>query len=1127
LAEQSRQTQQTQAIDLDKVRAAIAGLEAQRALLGDAVVGPALVALRQQLASTEHEAFAPSTDPQPLPLEERRIVTVFFSDIVNSTAIAEHMDPEDWREVVAEVQAFIGNLILKHDGMILHYLGDGLLAIFGAQVAAEQDAEKAIRAALEIQAGMASRQGKPHIQLRIGVHTGLVVLGEIGTSGRSEYTATGDAMNLAARLQTAAPPGSVLISHDTYHHVRGLFDVSPQPMLALKGKAEPVQTYLVRHQAQQTFTSPSRGVAGVTPHTIGREAELAQLHHAMSHALSAGDIVWTQLIGEPGMGKTRLLDEVRQYVESLAQPILLLKARAYAGDEKMAFALARRFWFDRFQIAEDAPLSEAEARWQEQFLTLQGADEEGAHALGLLIGFPFDASPHIGAMRHDPVQVKGRAYVVSQHVLDTIRSRIPIVVLLEDLQWADQSSLDYLVHVIMQGRQMPGGGGLFVLATARPEWLPPTALSEHASYQPISVQPLSAALCRDLTQELLRRAEGMPDDVIDMIVQRAEGVPYYVEEMVNWLLDHGVLDASTIPWRFVAERLNATPLPTSLQHLLQTRLGMLRENERVILQHGAVIGRKFWEGALNAVGVGASAVVLSDLHTRGLVDREVESTFADDHEWMFHHNLFYEVTYESVLKRERRRLHKATAVWLETQVRQAGRLNEFVGLIGEHAERAGDTSAAADWFLQAGAQAQARGATVEARKYYERVLRLIEHTDHERHWHALLSHSDVLRVLGERADYERVVTELLALAEQFGDRHRAEAHYRHGYYLDSTGEYRAALQAYHRAVQAAKSVELHSLAATLLALIAVSRNRLGDAEGALQAAQEAAEYARQAGESASVRALNNLAVYYVESGDLARAAQLHQEQAIINHRLGDRAVEANALANLGYDLVCLGEYEQARMALEQSLALSQSIGARRELAYSQLNLALAHWRLGQSEAAMRVLNQLERELGNMGDTFARAAGLSYRGLVLEQTGQFEGALASFNEAAAVLEQLGVRGYALDARAGMARCEIALGHVNEARQLMPSVLAHVREYGATGMEFPLWAFLTCTDLLSLEGQADAAIALIDEGYRELMRRAERISDPQWREHFLLRVPEHAALIERHSRFATVQPMANDG
>ncbi|HKZ86268.1 MAG TPA: adenylate/guanylate cyclase domain-containing protein [Anaerolineae bacterium] len=1126
---------------LEQLQNAIAGLEAQRAVLGDAIVGPALAALRQQLAALEAQQAAP-----PSPAEERRIVTILFTDIVGSTALAEQLDPEDWREVVAAVHGMAGNVIQRHDGAVLQYLGDGLLALFGAQTASEHDPENAIRAALGIQSEIGnwkletapSNLQPPasslqpllsNLQLRVGIHTGLVVVGELGSEVKREFTATGDAMNLAARLQAAAPPGGILISHDTYRYVRGVFSVTPKPPLTVKGKTEPIQTYLVRRAKPRPFRTVTRGVAGVESRTVGRDAELQRLQAAYLDAFEHRKVVWAQLVGEPGVGKSRLLEDMNEWFDLRPETLRLLRARAYGGDVGQPFALIRRLWFDRFQIAEDAPLARAEAKWVEKFQELAGTQgtegnlgTEAAHALGLLVGLPFNDSPHIGAMRSDPTQVKGRALVVSRELLQAIREQTPIDMLLEDLHWADASSWEYLTQVILECMEgTEGTQGMFILATARPEWQPPEALLQYAHYVQVDLAPLSDDATRELACELLQRVEGVPDEVVRMIAERSEGVPYFAEELVNWFVDRRIIDQSREPWRFVPARLKESLLPATLQHLLLTRLSALSDIERAALQRGAIFGRNFWQGGLEALGIHRCADVLSNLQPRGLVDVQPESAFEGESEWSFHHALLRDVTYESVLKRERAALHKAAAEWLEEKAQQAGRLEEFAGLLGDHAERAGETSAAAEWYTRAGERAKAQGAPREARAHFDRALELFTPDERERRWRALLGREEALDLLGEREAQRRDLEALLELAWQMEDNNRlAWAYYRQAIYTFGMGDYRMSVQAEGEALTAAQRAGNAVLEVLTLAHKALTQTRLLDMNAARATAEEALARAQTLGDEPTLaRTLNHVALHYIDSGDIAKAAQLHTRHVEILHRLGHRDREAIGLSNLGFVYVLLGLYKLARAALKESLRLAEAIGYRGARAYALQNLGLAYFRSGDGRAARRVLERSLVDMTAIGDAYGRAESILYLAFTLEYSGDLSGAAQRFAEAKKIYCSTGSSGLATDALAGLARCALGQGQPDEAHQHVTDLWNYLNQHGTAGMEMPVWAYLTCADIFDALGEEEQSRAAIEAGYRELVARAHKISDPEWRRSFLENVPEHRAIVELGERLVT--------
>jgi class 3 adenylate cyclase/predicted ATPase len=1105
-------TGESKPAQLDQLRASLNILETQRALLGEAIE-PALDTVRRQIAVLEAERVAAA------PAEERRIVTILFSDIVGSTSLAEKMDAEDWHSLIAAVHAMGGRTIQNHAGLVLQYLGDGLLAIFGAPAPSERDAEEAIRAALDLQAGLAELSTHPPLQMRVGIHTGLVVLGCIGSEAKQEYTAIGDAMNVAARLQSAAPPGGILISHDTYRYVRGVFDLTLQPPLNVKGKSEPIQTYIVQRARPRPFRTVTRGVAGIETITIGREAELKQLRAAFHIAQTDRTVVWAQIIGEPGMGKSRLLSDTHDALDLLPDRFRWLRARAFQGDEKHAFTLVRRLWFDLFQIAEDAPLPEAEARWLDQFLALRGAGhEEAAHALGLLVGLPFIDSPYIGALRHDPAQVKGRAYVVSRELLAIMRAELPIMVLLEDLHWADPSSWDYLTQLLLTADESTPPHGLLVICSARPEWNPPAALLKHPDYLPLTLTSLSAAACQALVAALLQHVENVSAEVVQLIVNRSEGVPYYVEEIVNWFLDRGIIARRDETWLLDLARLHEAPLPTTLQHLLSTRLSILADNERLTLQRGSIFGRNFWEGGLEALGTPDCAPTLTRLQPRGFIELQPESALAGEREWSFHHNLLREATYESVLKRDRRELHKEAAAWLEKQARHAGRLDEFVGILAEHAERAGQAAAAIEWYLHAGARARAQGAFLEARASFERALELTPLSDHAQRWQAWLGLNDVVSHLGEAAAHRQCVEALLELSHYLGPAYVAEAHYRQALLFDSAGNYPAALGEYHVALVNAQQSQAASLEVRMSGMLAICQGRLGDTASAAVTVQQALARRHEIDEIDSTRLLTNLAIYYAESGDLARAAQMHQEQAALCQKLGERSGQANGLLNLGYDYLCLGRYDEGRLVLEQSQQLCESIGARRERAYARLNLGLIHWRSGDLANAQQVLQSVQTELAALNDTFAQAAGRSYLAIVLESMQQVQEAQHHYQTAHSIFIQAGTRGNAADTLAGLARCALALNDRAATQRHVTELWSSLRLHHTQGMEFPLRAYLTCVECFTALADTHQTREAIENGYRELIARAEKISQLEWGRSYLFNIPEHRALIELWEQIA---------
>jgi class 3 adenylate cyclase/predicted ATPase len=1115
---------------IEDTRRAIETLEAQREALGDQVTNNAQAALKKELAVLEEQVAA-----QAAPAEERRLVTILFTDMVGSTSAAEKLDPEDWRLLIGRLHETLGVAITAHRGEVAQYLGDGMLAFFGAKQVGEADAENAIRAALAAQASVAELLAAEQVQVRVGIHTGLVVVGELGDASHKEFTASGDAMNLAARLQSAAPPGGILISHDTYRYVRGVFDFTPRPPLTVKGKSEPIQTYLVRRAKPRPFRTVARGVAGVEASTVGREAEMQTLQAAYLRAYEGHGIAWAQLVGGAGLGKSRLVSEMDDWTDLRHETYRLLRARAFADDTSQPFALIRRMLFDRFEIPEGIALEQAEAAWVDGFREFSGQSdvEEAAHALGLLVGLPFEGSPHIGAMRNDPDQVKGRAFVVSRELLRTVRQQSPVEVLLEDLQWADEASWGYLREVFLGGGEGAQPEGMFILATARPEWTPPAELTDlfEASAAgtnaaatwgtQIELAPLTDAAMRTLARELLQHAADIPDDLIELLVTRSEGVPYYAEEMVNWLIDHGILNAGEEPWRFRPEKLKEQPLPATLQHLLLTRLSGLSQTERMTLQRGAIFGRRFWTGGLQALGVDSGAEVLGHLQPRGFVQAQAESAFRDDTEWSFNQSLLQEVTYESVLKRERAALHKVAANWLEQQARQAGRLDEFAGLLGDHNGRAGELSTAADWYQRAGERAIRQGAPRQSQAFYTQALNLLPPVDQERRWDTLFGRQKALLVLGDSDAAKADISTLVELAAEMNDDHRlAEAHAVQAEFFRLNGDDRMADQAARQALEAAARCGDERNEIKARALIVQANVENADPSATLASMEDALRRARLLGDETLLLEVLYRAAYCLGfaggGGRQSQAIVLQQEQIDLAHKLGDRASEAVGLTNLGASYLFLGLYKQARTPLEGGLAIDEGLGARRGMAYAAINLADIYFNTGDLRRARQWCERALQEINQTQDARAMSNFLVALGLTLLKMGDGAAAERRFKEALELSSSKSLQSSICETKVALAAAAVMQGELDKARQYANQAWDYLKEHPWQAIQNSGQTYADLAEAFDALGDSERRDAVVERAHQGLMKDAEGIDLPEWRRSFLQNVPYHRTLMEMWER-----------
>ncbi|MGD9317552.1 MAG: adenylate/guanylate cyclase domain-containing protein, partial [Anaerolineae bacterium] len=359
-------------------------------------------------------------------VSERRLVTILFSDIKGSTAMAEALDPEDVMEIMNGAFEVLIDPVARHEGTLARLMGDAVLAFFGAPLSHEDDAERAVLSALEIVEGarqyaarLEAEWGIRGFDVRVGINTGLVVVGEVGTDLRVEYTAMGDAINLAARMEQHAPPGGILISHDTYRHVRGAFDVVPQQPLAVKGKAEPVQAYLVQRARPRAFHAMTRGVEGIETPMVGRENELSRLQDALHTVVEEGACQVVTVVGEAGVGKSRLLHEFDAWCEAQPARLTLFKGRVGQEMQNLPYALLRDLFSRGFEIRQSDPAAVARdklvngwaAGFEEAEPEAEGKAEMKAHIVGQVLGFDFTASPHVQAIGDDAQQLRDRALV--------------------------------------------------------------------------------------------------------------------------------------------------------------------------------------------------------------------------------------------------------------------------------------------------------------------------------------------------------------------------------------------------------------------------------------------------------------------------------------------------------------------------------------------------------------------------------------------------------------------------------------------------------------------------------------------------------------------------------------------
>jgi class 3 adenylate cyclase len=1096
--------------DTTALHAAMAALESQRATLGDAVLELALAPLRARLAALQRPAGL-----------QRRQVTVLFADVVGSTAMAQGLDAEATLDVLGPTLQRMAALVEAHQGRVLRFTGDGVKAAFGIDEAREDDAERALRAGLAIlQAGREQAEaarlehGIADFALRVGAHTGDVAQ---GAGVEADQTAVGAAVNIAARMEQSAPPGTLRISHDTWSLVRGLFDFEPQPPLQVKGVDAPIQTYLVRAALDRSVASLQRGLQGLVTPMVGRKGELQRLLDAVARTRQTQQLQALTLVGDAGLGKSRLLREFTAALTSAqgADPAgcRVLALRSQPDGQLRLWGLLRSLLAALCGVADTDSADAARGK------VVDGLspwfDEQGerrAQLIGQLSGLDFGDSPHLRGL--DPRGLRDQAFAALRAVLQALATKEGVlpVLIAEDLHWADDGSLDLLQHLQAHAAELP----LALVMTGRPPLLarrPDWGTTENL----VPLNPLPAAHSDELVQALLHRLDAVPAALTELIVGQAEGNPYYMEELVRRLVDDGVIVTGEPHWTVQLEGLQAVRLPSTLVGLLQARLDALPAGERQAVRQASVIGHVFWDDALQALDAQATQA-LPALQRAAFVRLHAASNFEGTAERQFDHHLLHQVIYDTLLKAERRLGHAAAARWLAA--RAPGRGAEFLAMTGEHAERAGDTALAIACFEQAGHEAQKRYANAAAVSWLRRAVNLLGDAEPQRRADRLTELEEIADVMGDRHGQDALQTEIAALLAQHPDEQRQA---RLGFSRalladrrsDSAASERLARQAFEDAARCG-AAQWAALAQGQLCWLHLARQEMPGASrhidiGLAWAGRIEAEATRTLTEAKLLTLASMVATQRSQLGE-ARTSLL----AVLarGETLGQPRLQSGALDNLALVAAHLGRWDESADWGERARALGSAIGAPRDQAWGQLRLAVAAEGRGDSAAALRWHTQNLAIYRRIGDRRMEAIALRYlAGLQLLQ-GDAQEALQSCASSQALHEVLDEALEACEVGAKTALSQVRLGQPEAALDTLNHTLGRLKsdlaDYPACETIELRW---TCQQALQALGDGRAA-PLLEQLFTDVQARASEVTDASDRDRLIQAKPEFRAIVAAH-------------
>jgi class 3 adenylate cyclase/tetratricopeptide (TPR) repeat protein len=860
----------------------------------------------------------------------RKQVTAVFADVVGSTALAERFDPETFRELMLAFLERMAGVVERHGGVIEHLAGDGVMGVFGTEVAQSDDALRAVRAASamfeELQALNAEIEPRldTRLEMRVGVNTGTVVVGR-EVAGR--MVSLGDTMNVAARLQSWAPAGGLVIGEETYALVRRDIEAEPAGELDLRGRREPITAFRVLGASAR-----DAGVPLADRPLVGRSRELSLLTVAFERSVARGSPEFLTLLGDAGTGKTRLLAEV---VERYQGRALVLVGRCLSYGEGITWWAVAEIVRQAAGITDSDDSSSARAKIA---ASLDGTDAADAATseLAQLIGV--EAAAESG----DQILWALRLLLSSR------AAHSPVVVVLEDLQWAEEPLLDLIEALVGQldAPVLLACTARFELLARRPGW-------SNVCPTTIPVGPMPEGDIDALVGELVGGA--LPESTRVRLVELAAGNPLFVEQVLHMLIDDGRLVRSDSGWAAAGD-LDAVEVPPSIEATLASRVDQLDERERACAEFAAVVGMEFWASSLGRMSGEDVAEPLAGL-SRKLVIEPVRRRAAAEDLMRFRHLLLRDAVYEAIPKARRAVLHETVGDWmLEWNGDRRGEAEEIVGYHFEaaaryHAEllgRAGDAervaAKAAEHLMQAGNRAGARQDDVTAAQFFARVVALIGEEDSAR-LEPLLALGTALVRGGETSRAAEALAELRRRAAR-GDDPRTDAEVR----ILELSLRRLTDPVWWAENGRSGASELTGVfqdlgdnlgAAKAWHLLGKAHSDRGEQAAAQEAFEHALEFAREAGDEgveAWIRYwLLQVAVFGPAPCD--RVVARAREDLDWARARGNRSLEGSTLARMGEMLSRSGQAEEAEAAFESAHLIFDDLGQPAHLAYLPISTA--------------------------------------------------------------------------------------------------------------------------------------------------------------------------------------------
>jgi class 3 adenylate cyclase/tetratricopeptide (TPR) repeat protein len=907
--------------------------------------------------------------PVPPSVEERRVVSILFADLAGFTSRSDQADPEDVRRTLIPFHKIAKEEIERFGGTLDKFVGDAAMGVFGAPVAHEDDPERAVRAALAIQ----SRATEMAVPVRAAVNTGEAVV-TFATGPQIGENVAGDVVNTASRLQGVAPHGGVVVGEVTYRATRDAVRYGELEPVEVKGKAEPLRVWVAESMLERP---PGRPDEDATPF-VGRERERRLLHELFDRSARESSLQLVTVVGEPGIGKTRLVADLRDRVLSDPDPVTWHRGRCLPYGESVTFAPLEEVLREATGVKRSDDREETIAKLAARTALLEPRPKEAEWLRARL-------APLLGLSEADAVAPdRAESFTAWSRFLVAEASIAPLVLAIEDLHWADQAMLDFLDQLADYAKDAP----MLLVGTSRPELfdIRPGWGGGKPNASTITLSPLPESEMQQLLSELLVRSV-LPAETQAPLVESAGGNPLYALEFVRMLGDRETVnDAGSIA------------LPDSIQALIAARLDALSPTQRSLLQDAAVIGDHFWSGAIASMNDDAAQVdeQLRELQHRGMVRRSSTQTMEDQDELSFSHGLVRDVAYKQIPRAGRVRRHLAVARWLEDTA--GDRLDDRAEPLAHHMTEALTLARAAHLpedtpelqgearrFLVMAGERQSSLDVAQAAAYYQRALDLTPVGHPERP--SILRKTTGFRWRSGQLEAGEAVRAYEEAGEQAladGDRQEAAYALRRLYFqLGYRGDSESARAALERGIGLLEGDEPTPILAELYACKAEDEMFAGRSEESLRWATRALELPHSG--STAVMTLHIRGNGRLELGDLGGMDDLWESL----RRAEETGIAIDVATSYSYLSEWIGVIEGPKRGLEMNDASVDICDRRGIKGQAMWGRAESLWLLydaGRWDDVLRVAEELLPWATEHGDTIVESIGLSYRARVLAHRG---------------------------------------------------------------------------------------------------------------------------------------------